>query len=89
LENTFLRRIFDDTVRSAYLVKGHSYENISGKEETFKRIEEAIIDHKKMTFWYKSTQRTVEPYHLINQKGIWYLAAVEEKFKSFFGDENV
>jgi predicted DNA-binding transcriptional regulator YafY len=83
LENTFLRRIFDDTVRSAYLVKGHSYENISGKEETFKRIEEAIIDHKKMTFWYKSTQRTVEPYHLINQKGIWYLAAVEEKLKSF------
>ncbi len=83
LENTFLRRIFDDTVRSAYLVKGHSYENISGKEETFKRIEEAIIDHKKMTFWYKSTQRTVEPYRLINQKGIWYLAAVEDKLKSF------
>jgi len=83
LENTFLRRIFDDTVRSAYLVKGHSYENISGKEETFKRIEEAIIDHKKMTFWYKSTQRTVEPYRLINQKGICYLAAVEEKLKSF------
>lgn len=83
LGNIFLRRIFDDTVRSAYLVKGHHYENISGKEETFKRIEEAIISHKKMTFWYKSTQRTVEPYRLINQKGIWYLAAVEDKLKSF------
>jgi predicted DNA-binding transcriptional regulator YafY len=83
LDNTFLRRIFDDTLRSAYLVKGHHYENLSGKEEVFKRIEEAIIDHKKVTFWYKSTQRIVEPYRLINQKGIWYLAAVEDKLKSF------
>lgn len=83
LDNTFLRRIFDDTVRSAYLVKGHHYENLSGKEDTFKRIEEAIIAHQKLTFWYKSTQRIVEPYRLINQKGIWYLAAVEEKLKSF------
>ncbi|ADR35080.1 helix-turn-helix, type 11 domain-containing protein [Sulfuricurvum kujiense DSM 16994] len=83
LDNTFLRRIFDDAVRSAYLVKGHHYENLSGKDEIFKRIEEAIIHHKKLTFWYKSTQRTVEPYRLINQKGIWYLAAVEDKLKSF------
>lgn len=83
LDNIFLRRIFDDTLRSAYLVKGHHYENLSGKEDVFKRIEEAIIDHKKMTFWYKSTQRIVEPYRLINQKGIWYLAAVEDKLKSF------
>lgn len=83
LDNTFLRRVFDDTLRSAYLVKGHHYENLCGKEEVFKRIEEAIIDHQKMTFWYKSTQRTVEPYRLINQKGIWYLAAVEDKLKSF------
>ncbi len=83
LDDTFLRRIFDDTLRSAYLVKGHHYENLSGKEEAFKRIEEAIIDHKKMAFWYKSTQRIVEPYRLINQKGIWYLAAVEDKLKSF------
>lgn len=83
LDNIFLRRIFDDTLRSTYLVKGHNYENLSGKENVFKRIEEAIIDHKKMTFWYKSTQRTVEPYRLINQKGIWYLAAVEDKLKSF------
>lgn len=83
LDNDFLRRIFDDTMRSAYIVKGHNYENLSGKEDTFKTIEKAILEHQKISFWYKSTKRVVEPYRLVNQKGIWYLAGVEDKLKSF------
>jgi predicted DNA-binding transcriptional regulator YafY len=83
LDNNFLRRIFDDTARGAYLVKGHHYERLDGKENLFKHLEDAIVAQKKVKFWYKSTQRIVDPYRLVNQKGIWYLAAVEDKLKSF------
>ncbi len=83
LDNSFLRRIFDDTARGAYLIKGHHYERLDGKESLFKHLEDAIVAHQKVKFWYKSTQRIVDPYRLVNQKGIWYLAAVEDKLKSF------
>ena len=78
LSEDFLREIFDSRVQSALLVKGHHYEDLRGKEKAFKQLEQAIIGRQKVGFDYPSDDRykcyAVEPYKLINNKGVWYLA---------------
>ncbi len=78
LQEDFLKNILDDTISKAYLVKGHNYEDLSDKTEEFELTETAIIDHTRLTFTYKAKLRSVEPYKLLNIKGIWYLAGVED-----------
>jgi len=39
----FLRDIFDSQIQSALLVKGHNYEDLSGKETQFRELERAIV----------------------------------------------
>lgn len=84
LDEDFLKNILDNTVNQAYLIKGHNYEDISQKLELFKEIENAINKQNILKFEYKDKQRVVNPYKLLNTKGIWYLVAVEDgKIKSF------
>jgi len=89
LSDDFLRDIFDKEIQSALLVKGHNYEDLSGKEAQFRMLEKAIISRKHIAFDYQKKEgrkhyETVAPYKLVNQKGIWYLAALdEEKLKTF------
>lgn len=88
LSADFLREIFDARIQSALLVKGHHYEDLRGKEQTFKQLEQAIIARHKVWFEYKNVDLLksyeVEPYRLINNKGIWYLAAKHDgKVKTF------
>ena len=89
LSDNFLRDIFDAHIQDALLVKGHFYENLSGKEQLFREIENAIISHHKLAFEYmkaegKKSYNAVSPYKLINSKGIWYLAAIDgENLKTF------
>lgn len=78
LQDDFLKNILDNTVSQAYMVKGHNYEDLSKKTNEFKLIEDAIIKHNIIEFSYKDKMRTVKPYKLINSKGIWYLAGVED-----------
>ena len=89
LSDDFLRDIFDARLQGALLVKGHHYENLSGKEQMFRDLEKAIVAHHQIAFDYvrpegvKSYSRA-SPYKLINNKGVWYLAAVHgEKLKAF------
>jgi predicted DNA-binding transcriptional regulator YafY len=76
-------------VQDALLVKGHNYENLAGKEQQFKELEKAIIARQQVSFDYRKTEgvkhyATASPYKLLNLKGIWYLAAVDdEKLKTF------
>ena len=77
LQEDFLKTILDNTVSQAYLVKGHNYEDLSDRADDFKLIETAILDSKKVSFTYKEKERNVDPYKLLNIKGIWYLAGVE------------
>ncbi len=77
LQEDFLKTILDNTVSQAYLVKGHNYEDLSDRADDFKIIETAIIETRKVEFTYKEKQRVVDPYKLLNIKGIWYLAGVE------------
>jgi predicted DNA-binding transcriptional regulator YafY len=89
LNDDFLRDIFDDHTSAAILVRGHNYEDVSGRKSDFKLLELAINEHFCIRFNYASaggaeTLRVVEPYLLLNQKGIWYLAAVDRgKLKTF------
>lgn len=88
LSEEFLREIFDTRVQSALLVKGHHYEDLRGKEKSFKQLECAIVARQKIRFEYPAADRSksyeVEPYKLINNKGVWYLAARHNgKLKTF------
>jgi len=89
LSDDFLRDIFDARIQTALLVKGHSYENLAGKDELFRRIEQAIIARNRINFHYLSQGELkcyseIEPYKLVNNKGIWYLAVKHgDKLKTF------
>ena len=89
LSDDFLRDIFDARLQGALLIKGHHYEDLSGKEGLFKQLERAIVGHKLISFRYSKvgTQKCradVEPYKLVNHKGIWYLTAKDAgKLKTF------
>ena len=89
LSDDFLRDIFDTRIQDVLLVKGHFYENLLGKEQLFREIENAIITRHQIAFEYmkandKKSYDAVSPYKLINSKGIWYLAALDgEKLKTF------
>lgn len=88
LSEDFLREIFDARIQSALLIKGHHYEDIRGKDESFKRLEQAIFSRSVVSFSYQSTGTSkvydVEPYRLVNNKGVWYLAARHsDKLKTF------
>lgn len=85
----FLRDIFDTRMQTALLVKGHHYEDLAGKETTFKHLERAIVGRRKVSFRYPSdgaekSYENVEPYKLMNHKGVWYLAGKDTgKLKTF------
>lgn len=89
LSDDFLRDIFDTRMQSTFLVKGHNYEDLAGKEQHFKLLEQAITGHRKVSFLYQKEDGPksyvdVEPYKLVNNKGIWYLAGKDgDKLKTF------
>lgn len=85
----FLREIFDERMQSTFLIKGHQYEYISNFATLFRQLEKAIVDRKCVSFEYgKSSGEKfypkIDPYRLINNKGVWYLAAIDKgKLKTF------
>ena len=89
LNDDFLRDIFDNRVQETWLVKGHHYENLAGKEQQFKDLERAIAGRLQLAFDYRKPEglkhyRAISPYKLVNHKGIWYLAALDDdKLKAF------
>jgi len=89
LADDFLRDIFDSRVQPALLVKGHHYENITGKEQLFRELERAIIARRHVSFDYAKAEglkafTLISPYKLINNKDIWYLVGQDaEKLKTF------
>ena len=89
LSNDFLRDIFDRRIQDALLVKGHNYEDLGDRKREFRELEQAISERRRVAFDYRKADQwkhypSLEPYKLINHKGIWYLAAVDgEKVKVF------
>jgi len=90
LTDRFLRGVFDSANSNAWMVKGHHYEDLRGQTDLFVELERAIVDHRHVQFAYNKApgqskfHSQVEPYKLVNHKGIWYLAAWDnDRLKSF------
>ena len=85
----FLRDMLDNRVQQALQVRGHNYEDLRGKEEVFRRLKEAITTHQLIGFEYTKPDGAkmvegVQPYRLVNQDGVWYMAAMDDgKLKSY------
>ena len=85
LDTRFICSILSQAIDSPYLIKGHNYEPKHKVEPNLNKLEEIILDKKCISFKYKDKQYTsIHAYRLVNAKGIWYLAAVDNgKLKTF------
>jgi predicted DNA-binding transcriptional regulator YafY len=80
----FLMALLDTLSQSSFLVRGHHYEKLKPHDAQFEQLDKVIRDSKRCTLTYADKRRTLEPYRLVNNKGIWYLAATDEgRLKSF------
>jgi len=80
----FLMALLDILSQSSFLVRGHHYEKLKPHDAQFQQLDNAIRDSKRCTLTYADKRRALEPYRLVNNKGIWYLAAMDEgRLKSF------
>lgn len=82
LSTDFLKSILDNRLQSALLIRGHNYEDIQEKEPLFNRLKHAIEECHAISYEYLKHEgpkmvEAVHPYKLVNQDGIWYLAATD------------
>ena len=80
----FLLALLDTLSQSSFLVKGHHYETLKPQDAQFHQLDEAIRKHHRCRLSYADKRRMLEPYRLINNKGIWYLAAIEDQVLKAF-----
>jgi predicted DNA-binding transcriptional regulator YafY len=84
LDQNFIRQLVDSRARIVYSSMGQSFEDANQFRKLFQGLEHAILNHHLVSFTYKNSPRTVQPYKLIQHRGRWYLAAVEhDKFKVY------
>lgn len=89
LSRDFLKDALSEKSDPAWVVRGHHYEDLSGHQEIFDWLKDAInqsciLDIEMSKDGMVKLYEAVQPYRLINTKGIWYLAAVHaEKLKTF------
>lgn len=81
------RYFFEKYLTDSIKVKGFDYESIKGKQATFDKLLQAIEQNFQVTFNYKRVKNeqtniaqdyVVNPYRLINKKGVWYLIATHD-----------
>lgn len=82
LSTDFLKSILENRLHSALLIRGHNYEDVRGKEQLFNQLKHAIEDCRLISYDYLKPAgakrvEAVRPYRLVNQDGIWYLAATD------------
>lgn len=79
LGTELLRDLLDSRLQSLQ-IRGHQYEDLTGLEDGFSQLQQAIERRQSVSFRYRKADgekrvEAVHPYKLINQGGIWYLAA--------------
>lgn len=80
----FLMALLDTLVQDSFLVRGQQYETLKPNDARFRDLQSAVRNKKRCWLTYADKRRKVEPYRLINNKGVWYLAAAERgKLKAF------
>jgi len=81
LDTEFFKELFDSRLRDAFSIHGPSREDLHAHINSFRIVQRAITEHRKLRFIYLknegSKQVEVEPYRLINNNGVWYLAAID------------
>lgn len=90
LSRDFLQVLLGEHMQAPWLVRGHHYEDLSAQQDVFGRLEEAVVQNRMLTLdmlkdGHVKTYQAVQPYRLINNKGIWYLAAVHAGRLKTFG----
>lgn len=91
LDMAFLRQLYEQETLKSIDVHGHAYEKLDASQQhTFDQLSQAIAQLKTLSYGYTKADQSekiyhnIHPYRLINDKGIWYLAAVDGgKLKSF------
>ncbi len=78
LDTSFICSILSKAINNPFIIKGHCHEPKHKVESNLNKLE-IIIEHKKcISFSYKDKQYTsIHPYRLVNNKGVWYLAALD------------
>jgi len=69
---SFLVALLDTLSQGSFLVRGHHYEALRPHDQTFSQLDQAIRAQRRCTLTYADKRRELEPYRLINSKGIWY-----------------
>jgi predicted DNA-binding transcriptional regulator YafY len=85
LDSSFITIMLSHTFNSTYLIQGHHYEDKATLQPLLTKFGDAIASHTLVNFNYKGKEyENVQPYKLVNSKGIWYLAAIDkDKLKTF------
>ena len=78
LSNGFITDILNSKINKAYLVRNQSFESLQHKTDEFENVSAAILNHSCIKLHYNEKQREVNPYKLVSNNGIWYLAADED-----------
>lgn len=81
LGTELLRDLLDSRLQSLQ-IRGHHYEDLSGREDAFRQLKQAIEFRHPVSFRYRKPDgeklvQALQPYKLVNQNGIWYLAACD------------
>ena len=84
-EDRLLNVLLGDTENNPFLIKQRPYENCGAFMSTLNAISGAIQASQKIAFTYKNKMfSATEPYRVVNDRGLWYLAARHEgTLKSF------
>lgn len=78
LSNAFISKVLDRDNAFAYPVKNYERKSLEQKSDDFDSLSKAILEHTKVNFSYKNKKRSVNPYKLVNNNGVWYLVADED-----------
>lgn len=81
LDTQFFRELFDTRLQETLSIHGPNYEDLQHRLNEFRLLQQAISQKRNVRFKYtkdiSSKIVNVSPYRLINNSGIWYLAAVD------------
>lgn len=96
LSHAFVRELLREDQASPLLVRGHHYEDVAEHASTFTLLSQAITDRRHVRFDFTAKEGgpvksydDVAAYRMLNQKGVWYLAAVHGGRLKTFGFSRV
>lgn len=82
LDSNFIADLLSEKINNVFMIKNSGFEKVD--YTLFESISIAILKKFVIQFSYKNKPRSVNPYKLINNNGIWYVLADEKgKLKHF------